>query len=335
MALIICSECGKDVSSKATACPSCGAPAEDFVDPTSRPKKLPIKVYAVSIALIIFVLWGFSVSTTHSNEPAKNNPDTNKRESPVVSVSPVASGPTPEQIEVQNQTCLTDLQCTGDKLTAEAETYCRRMLEDEAKAIAKWDYKIGDGGFFDFIIERLRWANESKQQIIFTGKKAKFQNGFSPWQRTGYSCFVDVATKRAISVWLDGQPMPDNVINALQSPEARPSQQEVQPLNTPAQLTERRPSFDCKLAKSPVENLIYADDDLSALDRELADLLAQAKQESADTQKLLFETRAAWNWREKNCRDKECLLTWYAERKNVYSTAIQEPDNRHSSANTP
>tara|TARA_B100001123_G_C15211165_1_gene987317 strand:+ start:340 stop:753 length:414 start_codon:yes stop_codon:yes gene_type:complete len=39
MALIKCSECGDKVSTKAMACPHCGAPVEGRAAPATRPKK--------------------------------------------------------------------------------------------------------------------------------------------------------------------------------------------------------------------------------------------------------------------------------------------------------
>lgn len=90
----------------------------------------------------------------------------------------------------------------------------------------------------------------------------------------------------------------------------------------------RRPSFDCNRAKSVPELLICGDDELASLDVELSGLLAQARQEASDKKRLAEETRTAWNWREKNCRDKECLLQWYAERKSAYLATLQEPQQQ-------
>ena len=84
------------------------------------------------------------------------------------------------------------------------------------------------------------------------------------------------------------------------------------------------PSFDCAKARSTAEKIICSDDQLSSLDTELAGLLAQAKQESSDKKNLLEETRAAWNFREVNCKDKSCLLDWYADRKQTYMTEINK-----------
>jgi DNA-directed RNA polymerase subunit RPC12/RpoP len=40
MALILCEECGKEVSDKAAACPNCGAPIASMVEEANAPKKV-------------------------------------------------------------------------------------------------------------------------------------------------------------------------------------------------------------------------------------------------------------------------------------------------------
>ena len=83
-------------------------------------------------------------------------------------------------------------------------------------------------------------------------------------------------------------------------------------------------SFDCKKAKSPSEVLICNDSELSKLDYELAETYRQAKAKAVDAQAFKQQTVAAWQWREANCRDnKQCLVTWYAERKTVLLKNIQ------------
>lgn len=84
-------------------------------------------------------------------------------------------------------------------------------------------------------------------------------------------------------------------------------------------------SFDCKKAKSNSEVLICSDAALSKLDYELAEIYRRAKAKALDAQEFKKQTVAAWQWRETNCRDnKECLVTWYAERKAVLLKNIQD-----------
>ncbi|MDR3453567.1 MAG: TonB C-terminal domain-containing protein [Rhodoferax sp.] len=74
-------------------------------------------------------------------------------------------------------------------------------------------------------------------------------------------------------------------------------------------------SFDCTKAKSTPELLICGDQELATLDTRLAQLFAQAKAAAPDKQAFTEGNRRAWNWREQNCTDKTCLVTWYTDRK--------------------
>ncbi|MEI7842091.1 MAG: DUF2628 domain-containing protein [Gallionellaceae bacterium] len=80
-------------------------------------------------------------------------------------------------------------------------------------------------------------------------------------------------------------------------------------------LPTKNASFDCNQARSTPELLICNDSELSALDNELAGIYRQAKSLAVDAQAFKQQTSAAWKWREANCNDKECLLSWYANRK--------------------
>jgi hypothetical protein len=74
-------------------------------------------------------------------------------------------------------------------------------------------------------------------------------------------------------------------------------------------------SFDCKKAHSTSEMLICGDAELAALDRDLAVLYTQAKAAAPDKRAFAAVTKQNWNWREHNCRDKACLVSWYADQK--------------------
>lgn len=85
----------------------------------------------------------------------------------------------------------------------------------------------------------------------------------------------------------------------------------------------QQPSFDCAKARSIPEYLICHDQELAASDRELATLHQQAKEAVTDKVAFAERTRKQWNYREKNCRDKECLKSWYAYQKNVLTKIAQ------------
>lgn len=81
----------------------------------------------------------------------------------------------------------------------------------------------------------------------------------------------------------------------------------------PARAQAAATSFDCNKAHGPSEVLICGDDDLAAMDRALASTFAQAKAATSDKKSFGDTARRNWNWRNKNCRDKACLVAWYED----------------------
>ncbi|MEO5672416.1 MAG: hypothetical protein ABIR26_17145 [Ramlibacter sp.] len=76
-----------------------------------------------------------------------------------------------------------------------------------------------------------------------------------------------------------------------------------------------RPSFDCSRARSRAERLICSDPELAQLDRDLGRLHSRVRDEVADPAGFRRRSEEQWRVRESVCRDKECLLDWYAERR--------------------
>lgn len=86
--------------------------------------------------------------------------------------------------------------------------------------------------------------------------------------------------------------------------------------------TRVQPSFDCARARSAPERLICADPELSRLDRELGRLYAQARAAAPNATTFRRQQDVEWRRREATCRDKACLLRWYAERRTQLETAL-------------
>lgn len=84
-------------------------------------------------------------------------------------------------------------------------------------------------------------------------------------------------------------------------------------------------SFDCAKAVSLTEMTICNDPELSRLDEELSGIYQGAKAKTADQEAFRRQTQAAWKWRETNCRSKECLINWYAQRKATLLTIADLP----------
>lgn len=83
------------------------------------------------------------------------------------------------------------------------------------------------------------------------------------------------------------------------------------------------PSFDCGKARSVPEKLICSDAELAQLDRELGRVYARARQAAPDRAAFRRQQNQEWAWRESNCRDRDCLLRWYAQRRDQLMNDIE------------
>jgi len=84
---------------------------------------------------------------------------------------------------------------------------------------------------------------------------------------------------------------------------------------TPPRTDKAKPSFDCRKARSYAERTICSDATLAQLDRDLGRLHARAKQAARDPVAFKRQNDAEWHRREATCRDRGCLLRWYADRR--------------------
>ncbi|MFV8631150.1 DUF4236 domain-containing protein, partial [Ralstonia pseudosolanacearum] len=86
-------------------------------------------------------------------------------------------------------------------------------------------------------------------------------------------------------------------------------------------------SFDCSKARSDAEHIICSDPELAADDVELAVIYAKARAVAKDPVAFRERTRAQWNYRERQCHDRECLARWYADQKVVLSEIANTGDS--------
>ena len=83
------------------------------------------------------------------------------------------------------------------------------------------------------------------------------------------------------------------------------------------------PSFDCKRARSISEKLICSDAELAHLDRELGRVYARARNAASDRAAFRRQQSQEWLRREASCRDRDCLLRWYAQRRDQLMSEIE------------
>ncbi|GAB3053004.1 hypothetical protein GCM10027155_19250 [Acinetobacter apis] len=83
-------------------------------------------------------------------------------------------------------------------------------------------------------------------------------------------------------------------------------------------------SFDCNKAKSNSEILICNTAELAEADLNLEYLINEARNKSDDIIGFNKYIRKEWNYREKNCKDINCLKNWYNKQKLALSNVIQK-----------
>lgn len=163
MALIKCRECGKDVSTEATACPGCGAPP---AQPEKQKQGSPL-VGVIVMAVIIGVGVSMCNSTVEKDNLAKKEAECAKD----------------------------DLQCLGDKAVVAAGIYCKDPVERLAKHSVRWT-----DGTFEMKFSRFRWKDKDAGRLTMIGDKAEFQNGFGAYTPVTYECDLDADGKTVLDV---------------------------------------------------------------------------------------------------------------------------------------
>jgi hypothetical protein len=81
-------------------------------------------------------------------------------------------------------------------------------------------------------------------------------------------------------------------------------------------------SFNCRKARSATEKMICSDAQLARLDSELGWLHARASNSSRNTWAFRQQSEQEWKRREATCRDRECLVRWYTQRRHQLMTNI-------------
>src|ERR1051325_8538621 len=141
MALIHCSECGKEISSLATACPSCGAPPPPSIVPPPLPMRArpasPAKQFLVGTLTVLTgaaLVWAIRGLTHQPNTPssvaASPTPATaESRSSPPIEMALQRSGspaptetPTAESATTSSPPVETPSQSSPSTLPAETPT---------------------------------------------------------------------------------------------------------------------------------------------------------------------------------------------------------------------
>jgi hypothetical protein len=100
----------------------------------------------------------------------------------------------------------------------------------------------------------------------------------------------------------------------------------------PSAATRPRPGFDCAKARSVSGKMICSDAELARLDRELGQVYARAKTATTDRAAFQRQQDREWRMREALCRDRVCLLRWYAQRRYQLMAVIERREQPKSLA---
>lgn len=87
------------------------------------------------------------------------------------------------------------------------------------------------------------------------------------------------------------------------------------PRADPGRAVAIRASFDCSKANSAPERMICSDAQLARMDRDLARVYGRAKNAATDRAAFRRQQEREWFKRESTCRDRDCLLRWYSNRR--------------------
>lgn len=169
VALVKCKECGARVSTKADACPSCGAKG-----------KKPVGCLGWAFVILVFIpamiiAFGGSGSGTGSK-------------------SSETDSQTAADKAALDQACFGSLQCIAEKKLIYAHVACPPHIERLATNSAKWT----DEGFLEKKFSRYRWSGEGPGNVTYIGDKVQFQNGFGAYINVVYACEVDVVAERVV-----------------------------------------------------------------------------------------------------------------------------------------
>jgi hypothetical protein len=161
MALTKCKECGAQISTKAAACPQCGA----------KRRSGGGNLGCGSLLLVLFV--GILIVGIFSGE----------------------SDRPPQAPRLSDAQCKQDLDCWGNRHLAAATTACREPVE----RLARYDFRWTDG-MLGSKLTHFRWFDKEIGVLRYEGDAIELQNALGAWQRHFYTCVYSPTTKTALQV---------------------------------------------------------------------------------------------------------------------------------------
>ncbi len=364
MALIKCDECGAEVSDMAASCPKCGNPIHAEASSKSAPppagspiaapasKSKPSAGRKLGAAAGIFFLAVVAFMVYESESPRTPTPNTS------VSASDGAAVSQAPETSAANASATTQEAAASPAPAPAAppviEISAPQLYEDykanevlaDTKYKGQWLYVSGivteiGKDFTDDPYVNLFGENEyATVRAIFTKSAIQQLAALHQGEQISIMCrgkgrligdpILDCTSD-------DTPPRPQHTQPAAAREQSEPASTtpDTQTIETPASgapapaavaSASYVTSFDCSKARSDAEHLICSDPELAADDVELARIYAKAKAAATDQAAFKERIRQQWNYRERNCHDRDCVARWYADQK-VALTQIAETGN--------
>ena len=313
MALIGCKECNKEISDTAVACPHCGAPVR--IASTKKSSNRSLKKW------IIFGVIAVAILTIFFNMRATGGGDVEveKTRKPIDYSLPVY---TTDRAMVCPYSVLFDKR-SGMGMEAIKAAYTTVFGRSEAiKKVGCEEWQKGHK-----IILTVGQGDRSDKMFAFFDELQSYAVIASDLTNNEQG---DIEYTTIISVESSNSPL----VRTQQTPNAEPIIETTSISETTLikEQTNRKDGSDsiengksisiitlrptwCAKASTLVEKIICNDDDLSKLDIELADIFSRAKITAVDKQTFSEQSNARWKQREAECKDKECIFSWYTLRR--------------------
>ncbi len=181
MPLIKCTECAKDISSAAPACPHCGRPNPAITVKSSKGAGCLGVIVTVGLGLALLSYFG-------------NHSDQNSAAAPTVSTVPDSS-------IVSN-----DSKSLADKYGTYASSYCASDADDYLRTASQYAFKWDEIGFLGSKFDMHLKGVSSPGVLTLVSNKVELQNGFGGYERIELFCDYDTQHKKILGYSINGRP---------------------------------------------------------------------------------------------------------------------------------
>lgn len=252
MALIKCKECGKDVSSTAAACPSCGKPI---------PKQSQLGTGCLIVIIFFVVLAVIGQCSDKASKPASAPAPVGP--APGQS-SPASTAPAPPiAIDLKNAKAL------DAKYGIAAGIQCGSNADDYLRSVAKYQFRWDDLGTFDFKFDRFLKDVSAPGVLTEISNKVALQNGFGAYERIQLYCEYDTQSEKTLAYSINTPPdhppsdsepptpvttiAPDNPASISDAAPAPETTQPVAVHAAPMKISSVAPTEEAALSKASVQ----------------------------------------------------------------------------------